>query len=568
MGIKMTEKPNTNKSQSKEPQVSQAEYQAMLDAMAKQLVTQRDAAFRANELNNDIYTYLCDYFQIDYDPSLLHSGRKINKFYSSLNSVLQRYITSFIRNAYPRETKNFEFQVTNDMVDSMSSLYSDSNKEDVRHQLSVIFSEISNSVRREIDNSGFHDILPIIVSHYFVCHGAFLCMPSRPVLGAKSAIDLIPILPAELALVFSNKQEIVQAFYKYSDKQQNESGAPIKPNKTICVSRKEQQDPETGISSYYWEQAIIDEQNNIIDIQNHPYNPIVVFYNVKFPYESMGRGVAFEQYRSIKEFDEFSKHANHSKRYFANPPIALDSTSINGFSSKDLRTLEPGDVLIMNNPSLPIKQLNTTDPTPYINDANNQRIEITECILGSIINQNPATTATLTNEQVTSQQNFILQQLGRGAKQLIEQIVMNSFHILLQKGIIHETIRNFLLEDSNRLPYFLFNQMENANAATQESLINGFINAIVSLLAQPTGLHISITSPLGLAFKGAQYSRLVEGVTRISQLTQLPVNVLFNTNKLVNILADYSDLPPEILSSEKERNAKIQQMMQQQVNQA
>ena len=91
----------------------------------------------------------------------------------------------------------------------------------------------------------------------------------------------------------------------------------------------------------------------------------------------------------------------------------------------------------------------------FINDANNQHIEITECILGSIINQNPATTATLTNEQVTSQQNFILQQLGRGAQQLIEQIVMNSFHILRQKGIIHETIRNFLLDNSNRLPYFL-----------------------------------------------------------------------------------------------------------------
>lgn len=561
----MPKKPNTNKSQSQEPQASQTDIQAMLENMAKQLITQRDAAFRANEENKDIYTYLCDYFQIDYDPVVLHSGRQRNKFYSSLSSVLQRYITSFIRNAYPRETKNFEFQVTNDMVDRMSSLYSDSNKEDVRHQLSVIFSEISDAVRREIDNSGFHDILPIIVSHYFICHGAFLCMPSRPVLGAKSAIDLIPILPSELALVFSTKQEIIQAFYKYSDNQQNYLGTPIQPNKTLCVSRKEQQDPKTGISSYYWEQAILDEQNHIIDIQTKPYNPIVVFYNVKFPYESMGRGVAFEQYRAIKEFDEFSKHANRAKRYFANPPIALDQASISGFS-QNLRTLEPGDVLVMNNPSLPIKQLNTTDPTPYINDANNQRTEITECILGSIINQNPATTATLTNEQVTAQQNFILQQLGRGAKQLIEQIVMNSFHILLQKGIIHETIRNFLLEDSNRLPYFLFNQMQYSDQSTQESLINSFINAIISLLAQPTGLHISITSPLGLAFKGAQYARLVEGVTKTSQLTQLPVNVLFDTNKLVNILADYSELPPEILSSEKQRNAKLQQMMQQQVN--
>lgn len=561
----MPKKPNTNKSQSQEPQASQTDIQAMLDNMAKQLIAQRDAAFRANEENKDIYAYLCDYFQIDYDPVVLHSGRQRNKFYSSLSSVLQRYITSFIRNAYPRETKNFEFQVTNDMVDRMSSLYSDSNKEDVRHQLSVIFSEISDAVRREIDNSGFHDILPIIVSHYFICHGAFLCMPSRPVLGAKSAIDLIPILPSELALVFSPKQEIIQAFYKYSDNQQNYLETPIQPNKTICVSRKEQQDPKTGISSYYWEQAILDEQNHIIDIQTKPYNPIVVFYNVKFPYESMGRGVAFEQYRAIKEFDEFSKHANRAKRYFANPPIALDQASISGFS-QDLRTLEPGDVLVMNNPSLPIKQLNTTDPTPYINDANNQRIEITECILGSIINQNPATTATLTNEQVTAQQNFILQQLGRGAKQLIEQIVMNSFHILLQKGIIHETIRNFLLEDSNRLPYFLFNQMQYSDQSTQESLINSFINAIISLLAQPTGLHISITSPLGLAFKGAQYARLVEGVTKTSQLTQLPVNVLFDTNKLVNILADYSELPPEILSSEKQRNAKLQQMMQQQGN--
>lgn len=71
-------------------------------------------------------------------------------------------------------------------------------------------------------------------------------------------------------------------------------------------------------------------------------------------------------------------------------------------------------------------------------------------------------------------------------------------------------------------------------------LINGFINAIVSWLAHSTGLHISITSPLGLAFKGAQYSRLVEGgVTRTSQLTQLPV------------------------SSEQQCNAKIQQMQQQ-----
>ena len=88
-------------------------------------------------------------------------------------------------------------------------------------------------------------------------------------------------------------------------------------------------------------------------------------------------------------------------------------------------------------------------------------------------------------------------------------------------------------------------------------------------MIQPTGLHISITSPLGLAFKGAQYSRIVEGVTRISQLTQLPVNVLFDVNKLVNALADYSEIPPEILSSEKQRNEKLQQMMsQQQGNQA
>ena len=71
-------------------------------------------------------------------------------------------------------------------------------------------------------------------------------------------------------------------------------------------------------------------------------------------------------------------------------------------------------------------------------------------------------------------------------------------------------------------------------------LINGFINAIVSWLAHPTGLHTSITSPLELAFKGAQYSRLVEGgVTRTSQLTQLPV------------------------SSEQQCNEKIQQMQQQ-----
>lgn len=562
----MAKNPKTQKSQSKNPEPSQADVQAILENLAKKLTSQRDDAFKANDKNKAIYTYLCDYFQIDFEPVL--SGRP-KKFDSTLNSVLQRYVTSFIRNAYPRETKNFEFQVTNDMVDRMSSLYieSDNNKDDIRHQLSVIFSAISDAVRREIDNSDFHDILPIVVSHYFICQGAFLFLPAKPVLGAKSAIDLIPILPSELALVFSNKHEIIQAFYKYSDNQQDSSIAQIQYNKTLCVARREKQNPETGIVSYYWEQTILDEQNKIIDIQEKSYNPIVVFYNIRFPYESMGRGVAFDQYRAIKEFDEFSKHANRAKRYLANPPIVFDLNSVSGFS-KDLNNIEPGGVVIMNNSSLPIKQLNTTDPTPFINDANNQRIEITECILGSIINQNPATTATLTNEQIASQQNFILQQLGRGAKQLIEQTVMNSFHILVQKGIIHETIRNFLLEDSDRLPFFLFKQMQYSDQRTQESILSSFINTIVSLLTQPTGLHISITSPLGLAFKGAQYARLVEGVTKTSQLTQLPVSVLFDTNKLVNILADYSELPPEILSSEKQRNAKLQQMMQQQQTQA
>lgn len=521
-------------------------------------------------------TSLPDYPSYGIDPALAeaHTGLTHTLRNTTLDGVIGQYISDFIANVCPYQTKFFSLKATNYIIRACQNLWASPDgtpvdRGSIALGLNSVLQRLTDLITDAITNSNFYGEIQQILFCYLIDQAAFILLPSNPEITG-SPIRIKRLMPFSYACEYTDDGELIAVYRKYKltlkdikntiptfDFIKYEANhVDIKPSNTVELREYCYKYFDTLTQKFIWVIIVTDTNDDIYVCNFMDYNPYIIVAREIPLGGNVGRGKLFSILPLIKELERITFHEKNMREWNSNLPFEVDRLAfdtIRGIPDH----ISPGMCIEVSKMG-GIHRLEPLDLMAI--DVRRRELEddIRRAVLGETVTQDPRATATQINQQVGQQRTFLLETQGHPQRQLVRQVVEKTFAVLKMTGVAQNDCVDFLTStDHQYLPAGIINAINGGDV----DILREFVDNLYDYFGSMSQINLRVTSQIGLS-QGLEeiqkYLGLSNTLANINQLTPL----LYKEDVLIPKLADMYTVDGNTLLTSKERE-EIQQQQQQ-----